>query len=559
MESSRDYFDPQNGWLQVAFANETDRYVLPSLVAVNYKNYLYHSLKRAGYKAVFFWEELNPEIKLRFLDANSEKHLQSVYPKSGWFGTSALSCRELPDGRKEATVPERNIMEKLIERFLESETRTALVIPMSVFNAFFQTDRLEKLKKKYNGQPVKKGILLVTAGARAGDSNTFLKDEKGALYCLLHEVRSAAKPDVEKNLYSKLKANLGLRCAFLNDLDREDIRNLVLRYVLLDNEEQIFADEEQYIDLMTDFLRHYYRSSAFRDALPFRLRNNPCSTLNVINDVLKDRKEHKAIGDWLREKKPKDAEYFRIWLEEKYPVDESCPIYETHSQFLTQWKQLHVSLATVPSAEMEKMRCREQIYDIERWTSSVVMRGNELDGLDFYQRCIDALMDSFQGGQLHEEPFAWRVKAMWHWLRSYYDEPEARDQVLRYCGDILDNAAFIQTGRKTLVQCKENVEKYRLMIEEYMEKGKNGDPSQSDYNKARALSAKKTMEQWKLLKENCEKLLETRKNFVTVIDEALTKNDLMRMKNSGRYLAYVTDINSLLTQRESIAANLSAG
>lgn len=560
MESSRDYFDPQNGWLQVAFANETDQYVLPSLVAVNYKNYLYHSLKRAGYKAVFFWEELGPEIRLRFLDANSEKYLQSVYPKSSWFGPSALSCRELSDGRKEVTVPERNIMEKLIDRFLENETRTALVVPMSVFNAFFQTDRLEKLKKKYNGQPVKKGILLVTAGARAGDSNTFLKDEKGALYCLLQEVQSAAKPDVEKNLYSKLKANLGPRCAFLNDLDREDIRNLVLRNVLLDNEEQIFADEEQYIDLMTDFLRHYYRSSAFRDALPFALRNNPCSALNVIDDILKNRKEHKAIGDWLREEKPTDPEYFCIWQEEKYPADESCPIYETHSQFLTQWKQLHISLAKIPPAEMEKMHCREQIHDIERWTRSVAMRGDESAGLKFYQKCTEALMGSFQGSHVHKELFSWRLKAMWQWLRHYYDDPEAQNLVLHYCGDILDNAEYIQTGRKTLDQCRENVEKYRLEKEKHFEQWKNaGDLSLSEFHKVSALSADRTMKQWIRQKENCEELLRTREAFISEIDAVLAGTDLMRMEKNGRYLAYVTDINNLLTQRESIEVNLSVG
>ena len=65
------------------------------------------------------------------------------------------------------------------------------------------------------------------------------------------------------------------------------------------------------------------------------------------------------------------------------------------------------------------------------------------------------------------------------------------------------------------------------------------------------------MKQWIRQKENCEELLRTREAFISEIDAVLAGTDLMRMEKNGRYLAYVTDINNLLTQRESIEVNLS--
>ena len=50
-------FDCTNGLFHLVFANDSDRYYTPSLLRLNFRQYLYYELKRAGYTDIFFVDQ----------------------------------------------------------------------------------------------------------------------------------------------------------------------------------------------------------------------------------------------------------------------------------------------------------------------------------------------------------------------------------------------------------------------------------------------------------------------------------------------------------------------
>ena len=271
------HFDAQNGWIQLAFANEEDMYILPSTTSVNYQRYLFYCLKKAGYEAVYFWSEGEKNPELIYMDEESGRYYEKVRPQSFFekFLSGSEPEKALSSG-KISTVKIQNeiVMEQLFEQIMRGKKKAALVVPIGVFDRFFsKNERAKRLIENYRTQKSNKNLLLITATTRAEDSNRYFTNPEGILFKLFEEIRQAVSFNMHSNLYENIQRNMGEKCQFLNELDRDTIRNIVKRRMMMDIREDL-PMSRAFMEKATLVIEWFYHSEKFRKETPIHLAEN---------------------------------------------------------------------------------------------------------------------------------------------------------------------------------------------------------------------------------------------------------------------------------------------
>ena len=442
------HWDSQNGWIQFAFANEQDSYYLPSLMRVSFYRYLLYSLKKSGYEAVYFWEEHEGKYEIGYMDDVSAQYYDKVRPKGlikKIFGGQGSGDGDTDCWTSVQTAPD--VMEKLFYSIAGSRKRTALVVPMTVFDHFFSNNaRTKELLERNRRQGHSGNLVLLTASIKAEESNDCLTREKGILPLLFEEIRQAAMPDGIRHLYEKLKDNMADRCVYLNGLERRTIRNIVRKNSILDSFATIPVSAER-IEKVTDVIDWYYHSETFRRETPIHLPENEKREYQVIDRSLQNQRTCDIIADWLDQTAPDmTADEFRGYLRSHFLRDnQDCYIY-TDSFLLRQWDQLKVPADIVP----KKTERKNSMDQSRRVLHMIALRGDESIDRENMEACIGQLRRSLADKDMNT--FDYGLKAMAYLLDTCYETSESRNNVWNFYKKIFELSEEIQR----LNQKKEN-------------------------------------------------------------------------------------------------------
>lgn len=436
------YFDSQNGWIQFVFANEQDTYYLPSLMKVGFYRYLLYCLKKAGYEAVYFWEEYEGVQELSYMDEVSAKYYEKIRPQG--FFEKLLGGQSSPSFEQNewtsVRVANQDMMERLFYQIAASKLKTALVVPMALFDRFFSvSSRAARLIERYRRTGVSSNLVLLTATARAEDSNTYLTRKEGILTALFEEIRQAAIPDGVRNLYETMQDYLGERCLYLNSLNQELIRSIIRKNSLLGNNSTIPASAEL-IEKMTYVVEWYYHSEQFRRETPIMLPENGKRELQVIDKYFQNSRNCAVILSWLEDNgQNKTPEAFRSFLRDNYIRDrESCYIY-SDSFLLRKWHQLKLPSG---ASAVKQREWQLELQHINQLLRAIVLRGDEHLDKGNLDTCIDQLRRSLSDRDL--DTFDYGLRAMDYLLDTYYEQPASREDVWQFYRKIFELSEEIQ-------------------------------------------------------------------------------------------------------------------
>lgn len=379
-------FDVRNGWIQFAFANTDDHYVLPSTVLVDYRKFLIYQLKKADYRAVIFWEAAEDRNLFRFADAQSQAAYNRIRPEKHW--------RSSPDE-----------IISLIENMIYGQTKTALVVTIHSFCRYFETaERIQALLRIKQQLANRSSIILITATALTKDSSICFTREGGVLQQLFDEVKQAARLNPDKDLYAALRDNLGSRCVFLNKQFHSNLLYTVKRH-LLTAEWQLFASGTE---------EEARAIAALIEQRPpqLQLPENPRELLCVVDAYLEKPENRRRIAQIL-EQTGRDKPNALVSGSGK----EECPIYldEEDSFLYRQMQRICRELGEAPWCSGELAREAELIC---RCLKVITVRGDHKNHSDRLQRSIDSIAASLPG----ERPDLTLeyIRALGQYLDSYY-------------------------------------------------------------------------------------------------------------------------------------------
>lgn len=389
------YFDSQNGWIQIAFANEEDSYILPSMISVNYQRYLFYCLKKAGYEAVYFWGDGESNLEITYMDVDSAKYYEKIRPQSFFEKYLTISDSiHLNEENEISSVKLQNeaMMEQLFYQIIGGKKKTALVVSIAVFDAFFsKNERAKSLLEKYRLQKSNKNLVLITTTARAEDSNRHFTNKEGILYKMFEEVRQAVSVNHGVNMYESLQGNMGEKCMYLNELNRDTIRNIVRRRMMLDAGEGM-PMSQSYLKMVTLVIEWYYHSKKFQTDTPINLPENKKREQKVIDKSLQNLRTMEIIRTWIEDMSGcKTPESLKTYLKHSYPKDVNpCFIY-TDNFTLRLWEQISIPDDML---NLYQKSWKRRMEELTERLKSIVMRGDE--HLD--KEKLDACMEQMKRG-----------------------------------------------------------------------------------------------------------------------------------------------------------------
>ena len=304
-------FHSTDGFVHFVFANYTDTYFLPSLVQLDLNGYLYYSLKKQGYKGIFFAGGLEGDYELRLYDEAS-RQCYGRYEKKGkglwglFGGSGEENARRYPLGAPEAFLGRLTAM-------LKKERDLAFVFRLDSFCDLFsdvspsllaEFSQVGRRHVEQNGN-----ILVLLAPATAGGSFSCLTNPDGPLCrgdsgkeVLCPELRRMLKEEGNDRLYARLARELGPRCVFLNEFTRPQL-TLVAKYFCMVWQKD-WDGSQKSIQNLADFLFAWYRSAALREYTgPILPANETRQTVRLLQELenhaswLSIRRAMSALGE----------------------------------------------------------------------------------------------------------------------------------------------------------------------------------------------------------------------------------------------------------------------
>ena len=462
-------FDSQNGWIQIVFANEEDSYVLPSMISVNYQRFLFYCLKKAGYEAVYFWGDNDSKYELFFMDNESAQYYEKVRPKGALeriLGSSDSVIKNEEYKLISVRISNENIMEQIVYEILKGKKKTALVIPMKVFDAFFsKVDRANTLVQKYKEQKSNKNLLLITASVRAEDSNKYIIRENGILSKLFEEVRQAVIPSKESNIYESLQMNMGDKSTYLNDLNREMIRNVVRKQMILysETEMNISSDMMERIAMVYEW---YYQSRKFRENTPIMLPENKKRELKVIEKSLSNMRTFTTIYTWIEDTGDwNSSEGFRAYLKNMYPKDaEQCFIY-TDNFLLRLWEQIIIPESML---NMYQKSLKRKIEGLTERLRAVILRNDEdLDKVNF-DTCMEQMKKSVK--DQNADSLRHAMNSVEFLLDNVYDKEAAYREIWPFYQELFELSNEINKLKLEVEDNQHRMNELEIKFRQYDEK-----------------------------------------------------------------------------------------
>lgn len=360
------YFQSQNGFVHLVFANQQDRYFLPGLLQLELNSFLYYLLKKQGYRSVFFISEAEGKFHLRFYDEpsqeaylNTQKGLLRLFSQKAADANTYI-CKNADECARQLTA------------LLEKSRNLALVFRLDTFSRIFcaaGNSRLQAFSLTGQRNLEQSGnIVLLQLPMTASGSQAQLTEQSGVFSSavsppLCREISELQEKPHNGNLYDMLARNLGERCVFLSSFSRENLLPAA-KYICLTEEEPHSWDTASFTEL-ADFLYAWYHSARLRrDTGPLLSPNDTRVFSDLLRD-LRDKKKRQSVRSWIEHtKSAHKGESLRRILDRLYPEDVFRTRIRSDSRIAVKLQKLLASLPPQALAGSETFPALVEDYQI---------------------------------------------------------------------------------------------------------------------------------------------------------------------------------------------------
>ncbi|MCD8361701.1 MAG: hypothetical protein LUC98_01860 [Lachnospiraceae bacterium] len=237
MEDAGKRFRASDGSVHFLFANE-DHYYLDSLVCLGLYPYIEYSLKRAGYRGVYFVQDLNRGYLVR----TGDRFSADAYPRSGgnsilpWLRTELPVEREKLHGSEVYTIRHGNLNdmnERLCQLLGNPDRRCAVVFSIETFSQMYREPAMQESLFRVFSAMCGSNMILLTASLDAEKSVRCLTNRDGVFNSkLFPQLQQILQKDRRTLLYEEMRTALGERYNVWGQMSMRDIRRM-LRYLML--------------------------------------------------------------------------------------------------------------------------------------------------------------------------------------------------------------------------------------------------------------------------------------------------------------------------------------
>ncbi len=392
-------FDCTNGLFHLVFANDSDRYYTPSLLRLNFRQYLYYELKRAGYTDIFFVDQ-------------------------------ALAISGCLD-----------VLSDMNKKFL------AFVFSIQVFSALKDhkeaMDLLEKLRKNN----VAHHLILIYSPVTVDLIRSYFSDSDSIFMNPRLFPRILWDVSFQRlTFYERLDQIFGAECvSCLNLLLREDIDYMVKHLFLHRTITGTGTDKVDFqaVDDYVDFIWAWYHFRDFKQVVGAWLPDNQCRQLGVIERYLEDDAALEAVGQQIEKLKGwcEPGESLSAMAARRFKLDSEPPlVYEKYHWF---------HRLAVQGCETFGHICDEQLAVIGQRLEGACMEGDP-EWKPFVNHCLGYMQTAIRVGD--KDTYRRAVQAF-----CQDEGPKHRD--MRQCQEeILSKSAIVFQNHKKIKQYAKKIE-----------------------------------------------------------------------------------------------------
>lgn len=317
-----------DGMLHFVFGNEDDNYYLDSLLCVDFKRYMYLSLKESGYKYVYFIDGQEEKFCLSIFDKSSFDAFVDCYKQSGRKGFKLFFKKQTEEEYSmehpfsDISVPVLTLVE-----LMKSNAKVAVVFSIQAMNELRNsTDAIngfEKIAMKYAN---KHHALIVYASPAAEESKDILMSEDSVFSSELFALHKLYQKRGKIRVYKQLSDKYGEQCVhYLNRLELKELKNLVLYHFM--NDISYYGEYLEYASDMAGYIYMLYHSEDFRDKESNEMTNRARRNDKVFKDFFGNGGYIKAL-DSIKNYREEYGEYkdlLSCW-QKQFKTDTQCEL-----------------------------------------------------------------------------------------------------------------------------------------------------------------------------------------------------------------------------------------
>lgn len=235
--------------LHLVFANENDIFYCDNLLKLDLNQYLWWTLHKEGYQAVYF---LHPEKEGFTVRTYGDKKAKPYAPESGIFKRLIRS-------------ETRQFGDWMIQQLKAKGTdHTAFVCPLRGFCDTAESEEWQKVLEEIAGMKNRTGIILLTASPEAEQSRELLMSSRVFDALKEKEIINLRGGDV-RPVYQSLASGKPNGVVYLNAFTKERMKALLL-HVMMDEADYDAAPAQ--IDHGAEYLTQYYINPWLRKRSP---------------------------------------------------------------------------------------------------------------------------------------------------------------------------------------------------------------------------------------------------------------------------------------------------
>ncbi len=386
-------FDSEAGLCHLVFANE-DTYYTKSLFKLNLRQYLYYELRGKEYDAVYFISGDESGYDLVAADDNSLEIYEKYEKQSILDFFKGKGASRFRAGQKIEVEAYDQLLLKMIQMMKkEKEAKLAFVFTIEAFSDIARFPDIVSAVCRLSEKNYSRGhLILIQAPVVANGSLNYLADEEGVFRSeLFPEIQRIFESHKNIKVYECLKEELGQRVSFLNALEREQIHNMVSRFLMEQSpgRREAFAKACDY----GDFIWGWYHSSGFREKAGALLPENGKRLMSRIRSSLTDKSILGKLDvqiERIRQGMGKQISLDR-WIAKNYSLDSWLRLIYEDNMLLSRLEQLSLTKVLEKAESFSADMMKEKLKRIREDLQKPGLFFMDSQAEEYTKRCMDAM------------------------------------------------------------------------------------------------------------------------------------------------------------------------
>lgn len=539
------------------FANEDD-YYLDSLVKLDRNQNIYYQLKKSDYKGIYFVREEGTGLTVCTEDEQSVQQ----YPREMYqffLRTYVEAEQESYHGRKIYVMRHANFgdaLKRIGRLFGDKKQKHAFVLHIKTFYHICQEVVQRENIQKWISSKGQKNIFLLYADICADDSFLYLRDRQG-VFCseMFPEIRRIIDRGLRTSFYEELEVELGKRYMVWNQLGREEIRKMLMRFLLLEHPDDQYrmGRLEDYVDII--YLWHH--SKSFNCTYESMFRKNENWSLRQIYENINSREIWQRMDELINQCRDLYGEKISLLtvLCQKYPSDCRCrPVFGIKSN-LRRMRMFSFEGAVEGNLDLME-QIREKMNKVEEEIRTPWCTDTENCCDEELTVCVDRLWSMKSSEYFELEMIDRIMDVMVYSVCSpdRYREPEIYEKKIKYYEQIAQISELVSETGRSVRKLEAELEDFRRKISRL----RNSIQEQAEANPLYQVVLEQVMEGCKvdIFSSEISKLNNDKQEMVNLGNHIRHTEKLLAVKR-GQLVQYRNAIESLEITVENMTGNIA--